>query len=341
MTIRSEPKADPGIGRESAPIGSEAWAQRIRLSMQSLVNQMDAVTFEPKSLKRYVDIVLQHRAWTLLNKPDGTYFTDWEEFFAFRQPWGLGKPWAAIRPIIEVIVGKQTVELATVSEDGRSTNGANQHTGPSEDSSHRDTNPKDVGAKLKAKRLRAILRAPEVVQDAYRAGLIGQLAAAKLGPKDPEPEGAARIVEIARAIAPKVDAAKGLKPIEKRRVQREVNKTVREMLGVTPKVKASTKAASPAGVEEPNLGTTTRADFAELNLSPSNEPLAASESAAGITNDSNVRSSRERQESPWSFPRAQLMGLPGALDELPTECLRATIERAQEILETRMKAGLE
>ena len=45
----------------------------------------------------------------------------------------------------------------------------------------------DHAADKKADRLRAILRAPEVIQTAYREGLIGQVDAARLGPKAPTP----------------------------------------------------------------------------------------------------------------------------------------------------------
>ena len=39
----------------------------------------------------------------------------------------------------------------------------------------------------RAKRLRAILRAPELAQSLYRDGLISQTAAAKMGPSKPTP----------------------------------------------------------------------------------------------------------------------------------------------------------
>jgi len=50
------------------------------------------------------------------------------------------------------------------------------------------------------KRLQAINRAPEAVKDAYREGRISQTLAAKLGPKNPDPDTAAQIAEIAQEI---------------------------------------------------------------------------------------------------------------------------------------------
>jgi hypothetical protein len=44
------------------------------------------------------------------------------------------------------------------------------------------------GDKRKNERLRAILRAPEPIQDLYRQGLVSQTVAAKAGPRKPDEE---------------------------------------------------------------------------------------------------------------------------------------------------------
>lgn len=160
--------ADPGVGRETDPIGSVGWAQRVRLRMQGIVNDVDT---KPDALRRYVDMVKQHRAWTLMNKADGTCFKAWEEFCETRQPWGLGKPWEELRPYVEAVAGKAAVALATVSAPQVGGRG-------------------NVATRLQGNHetdriLRAILRAPIEVQDLYREELISQKVAAKLGPKDP------------------------------------------------------------------------------------------------------------------------------------------------------------
>ncbi len=131
-----------------------------------------------------------------MNKPDGSYFGSWEAFCAHPQPWGLGRPWEELRPKLEPFVGKAAIQLVTVAPDRRRENGANQHSGSREDSGNECRNPK---AARTEGLLRSVLRSPEPVQDLYRAGLIGQVEAAKLGPRDPEPAQAARIVEVARA----------------------------------------------------------------------------------------------------------------------------------------------
>ena len=53
---------------------------------------------------------------------------------------------------------------------------------------------------ISEERLRAINRAPDAIKDAYREGRISQTLAAKLGPKNPPPEKAALVAEIAGEI---------------------------------------------------------------------------------------------------------------------------------------------
>jgi hypothetical protein len=84
------------------------------------------------------------------------------------------------RAYLEAEMGKRAAELVTVAPDARSENGANQHTGPQVDSGHCVPHP-DAATEKKAKRLRAILRAPEVVQTLYRDGLLSQTVAARTG----------------------------------------------------------------------------------------------------------------------------------------------------------------
>jgi len=222
-------RADPGIGRESAPIGSVEWAQNVRLHFQTAMKRLEEA---PERVQAFVDQVIQHRAWTLMSKPDGSFFSTWDEFCAFPQPYGLGKPWDEFRPFLEAAKGKKVVQLGTVAEDRRRMNGANQHTGAKEDSppgaENADTPDVDT-------RLRAILRAPEQVRDLYRADLIGQKEAARLGPKNPTPEESAKVTEVAIAVADVVKTApKPATSRAKRDIQRQVNKTVREMTGSEP-----------------------------------------------------------------------------------------------------------
>ena len=81
--------------------------------------------------------------------------------------------------------------------------------------------------------MRAIAeRAPEPVRELYRQGLIGAKEAAKLGPKNPSPEEAAKVTSIAIEATKVARAEPAPKtPREKRQVQRRVNETVRAALG--------------------------------------------------------------------------------------------------------------
>ena len=194
--------ADPGIGRDTAPVGTTEWAQRVRLHMQALVNDVDT---RPESLNRYVDILNKHRAWTMLNKPDGSFFATFEDFCEHKQPWGLGRSWEKLRPLLEAVAGKQVVQLATVSPAA---------------TGNRFTSVEETPAVLsttKEKAIRAILRAPIEVQDLYREELISQDVAAKLGPKDPSKAPSREAVVEVLAKVP--------------RERKAIDGAVREMLG--------------------------------------------------------------------------------------------------------------
>jgi hypothetical protein len=121
---------------------------------------------------------------------------------------------------------RRRIELAQVEEARQ---GARVDLVETETSYHDDK--KSQGA-ITIARNRAINRAPEPIRDLYTAGLIAQPLAAKLGPKNPTPEAAARVTEIAQVAS---ETAKALpKPTtrtEARAVQRQVNAKVRELLG--------------------------------------------------------------------------------------------------------------
>jgi hypothetical protein len=87
---------------------------------------------------------------------------------------------------LAAVDGHKAADLATVAPG---------HQGERTDletSGHRV--PKSDAEVKKEKRLRAIQRAPEVVQDLYRHGLIPQTGAVSLGPKSPTPEEAVGVV---------------------------------------------------------------------------------------------------------------------------------------------------
>ncbi len=117
--------ADPGIGREEDPIGSVGWAQRVRLHMQAIVNDVDT---KPDALRAYVAKVVELEAWTLMNKRDGSFFSTWEEFCEYKQPWGLGRAWSELRPFVEAVHGK-TVTAAKVARPAPKSGGKRRGAG--------------------------------------------------------------------------------------------------------------------------------------------------------------------------------------------------------------------
>lgn len=189
-------KADPGYGDPLAPIGTPEWAKRWRLSFQTIVKDLPQT---PQTSIVYYKAGQQYRAWTMLTNEHGNYYRDFDSFCRDRQPWGLGIDPAKFRAYLAAELGDKAADLETVSVDGRIDNGANQHTGPKVDSDHADPNPPEM-SEPKEKRLRAILRAPAVVQELYRQGRITQTDAAKLGPMSPTPEQAARVAEARQEI---------------------------------------------------------------------------------------------------------------------------------------------
>jgi hypothetical protein len=220
--------ADPGVGKKAAAVGTVEWAQHVRLTMQSIVHDLPKA---PERFKGYVELCREHRAWTLMNKPDDSTFRTFEEFCEHRQPWGLGKPYAEIAPFLEAAIGKPALRLVTAPEgDGREANGANQHSKPDEDSGSKARNPPMTREQV---RDRAVLRAPEPAVNLYKAGLLGQKEAAKLGPKNPTPEQAAKVTEVARAAAEaaKAEPRPKTEP-ERKKLQQKINAVVREALGV-------------------------------------------------------------------------------------------------------------
>jgi hypothetical protein len=261
-------RAPAGVGKGAAPIGSREWADYVRLHSHAVVD--DAIA-RPAQFKKIHDFIVTHRAWTLMNKPDGSFFTTIEEFSAHRRPWGWGRPYSGLRPFLAAAAGTLSIEtpagpvaadgakalaLATAPVDGRHGNGANQHTRPAsealaggspaaagaatpigEDSHPKGENPRPGGS---AQRIQAILRAPAEAQALFKAGLIGEKVAARLGPKGTAkapitPDKAAQVREAVNAAeavvrengAPKDDRAK-------RVLKQKVDAEVRRVLGDEP-----------------------------------------------------------------------------------------------------------
>lgn len=212
--------ADPATGK-AWEIGSDGWAKRWRLETQASVGRMDR---EPIQTAGMLKQGIEHRVWTLLNRRDGSRFSTFEEFCGAKQPWGLGRPFEDIRRILTACVGDRGFELIAVAPDRRALNGANQHTGPRVDSAPERTNPRTKTAALRA----IAERAPEPVRELYRVGLLGQKEAARLGPKSPTPDQAARVTAAAQALA---SEAEKLASFPKPEAQKRLNEKARELLG--------------------------------------------------------------------------------------------------------------
>jgi hypothetical protein len=98
---------DAGVGRAGAPIGTRDWADSLRLHSHGVVKRANEI---PAEFKQLCDFLVKHRAWTLMNKPDGTFFATFEEFCAHRRPWGWGHPYEKLKRILELVAGETTVK---------------------------------------------------------------------------------------------------------------------------------------------------------------------------------------------------------------------------------------
>ena len=220
-------KSTLGWGDAVAPPGSLEYAKRWRLDMLSAVK---AVDYAPDRLRGYLSISQKHPTWQLLTDESGAKFATFDDFCRAKEPWGLGSDPAVIRKALAWKLGETGAGLVTLPRDNRAANGANQHTGPREESFPEDTNPR--GSTIQEKRLRAISRAPDVARDLCVAGLLGQKEAAKLGPKNPTPEDAARVTAIARDLATEAKALDTSTDALRKQAQRALNTKARDLLGV-------------------------------------------------------------------------------------------------------------
>jgi hypothetical protein len=184
----------------------------------------------PAQCLRFFELGQTHRAWTLLTDRSGKAFADFDAFCACEQPWGLGMDPEKFRAHLEAEVGKRAAELATVA--------------PGQQGERNDTSGhcvrKSEQEMRKVGRLRAILRAPEVVQQLYKENLITQTTAAKMGPKSPPPALASAVAE-ARQEMERLDRS-----LPKKEFRKEAERVVSSHLGGGP----PTKKVKPYNVND-------------------------------------------------------------------------------------------
>lgn len=238
---------DPGVGEKAAPIGTEAWAQHMRLHLTNLVDRMAE---RPKDFHDSLAFFKQHDAWSLLKDDAGKFFPDFRSFCEFRKPWGLGHPLEAIEPLLKAAVGEKAYKLNTLPPAAP---------GSRHDVTSGQNVPKlDAAQEREQKRLRAVKRAPAEVQAFYREDVVGQVEAAALGPAKQTPETAAQIRLATNEAVAIVEAAKPETPKAKREVKRRVNAKIREVMGTEPKPASFAALLDKVRAMSPE----TRADFA-------------------------------------------------------------------------------
>lgn len=191
-------------GRLGASVGTREWADFVRLK---LVSHVEHLGEDDDGFLGYIELLKEHRAWSLLTKHDGSTFRTREEFCAYKRPWGLGTPWEKLRPFVRAAYAKRGMSEGEIDraleQDGvkvamtteESTALARAALAAKREENHADaalsycnTNSEapSRAEQVRLSVLRAINRAPEPVQQAYREGRISQTLAAKLGPAEPD-----------------------------------------------------------------------------------------------------------------------------------------------------------
>lgn len=212
------PLADPGYGDPLAPVGSLEWAKRWRLCFQNVARQLPSA---PETSRKFYEQGKQYRAWTLITDEHGTMFRTFEQFCECRQPWGLGiRPASKFFAYLQAEIGPRAAALETVAP-GDDVGGR-----PTNNSTHREGSFPHA----KPERLRAILRAPDLIQHLYREGLVSQTTATLMGPKQPDEDKAVRVVQARQAVEaielPDID-----NPVERRKYRSHVDQTIRRIMG--------------------------------------------------------------------------------------------------------------
>lgn len=105
---RTPQTVDPGTGSLTAPIGSEKWAQAIRLHLQGDLSRSKN---PPKAVQSSIDSIRENEYWRVMNRSDGGYFESFDEFCSAAEPYGLGMPAAQVAHLIEATLAPTDIKL--------------------------------------------------------------------------------------------------------------------------------------------------------------------------------------------------------------------------------------
>lgn len=163
-----------GYGDPLSDEGTQPWAQRVHIVILSGV---DGAKFSAHHLTTLIEKFVIKQAWRLLTNGQGNHYVHFKDYVTTPKPFGLGSDYEKFRSLISSEIGEREFDRLTASEpvQGMRTDKTSGHNVPK-------SNEK------KSKRLRAINRAPEIIQKLYDRDLIGVDVAAKFGPKLPEPK---------------------------------------------------------------------------------------------------------------------------------------------------------
>jgi hypothetical protein len=164
----------------------------------------------------------------LANKNNKKGFVHFQDFVETPRPWGLGTEYPKFRALIASEIGEREFDRLTASEPMQ---------GERTDITSVQNVPKLNGAKKqKSKLLRAIYRAPAIIQRLYDQDLLAVDLAAKFGPRTEDPKTKREMEGRARLLQERLEAQEGFcSQMSLATRKRELNKAAREILSIRQK----------------------------------------------------------------------------------------------------------
>jgi hypothetical protein len=179
-----------------------------RRAVETLLRDEEWAAWSDRKIAKvagFAELLIKHRAWTLLNKSDGSAFSSWEDFCETPEPYGWGVPWSKLQHVIKTALAEKgenvekTVALGTVSPAQPPRHGPGR--GKRKTTTQVEGEFSGRATEVEAERLRAINRAPEPAIDLFRRDLLSKGVAVAMGTtaRDTDPQKAARIAVATQA----------------------------------------------------------------------------------------------------------------------------------------------
>jgi hypothetical protein len=182
---------------------------------------VEGAQFRVHNLRTIIEQFIHNRGWALLDTKDGNTYRRFGDFVTAAKPWGLGTDYEKFRNLIASEIDEREFDRWTTNEP-KTENGRP----PKQDKPAIEWH---VSNTSRSRQLRAINRAPPVIQKLYDDDLIAVDLAAQFGPKDEtrKEDRQARSDALQRRVEALRIFRQDLSP---RLLKREINRAAREIL---------------------------------------------------------------------------------------------------------------